>query len=293
MGNARFVDVDWNRHAYATSAKSRDQIFTQRDIHPDLDPAKVKFREAVDSDANPEATPIILGADETGSMGILAETIIKGSLGTIMKELYARKPVTDPQIMCMALGDANCDSAPLQVTQFEASVEPMVDQIAKMYLEGHGGGNGGESYSLAWFFAAYKTKCDAIRKRHRKGYIFTIGDESPHPTLTKDQLTHFLGVSAETDMNSKVLLADTQKDWHVFHLIVSPVTDQQVEKNWKALLRERAILVPDIERLAEGIVAIIQLVEGGDPHVVMNGWKGDSALAVRTVTAQLVSAGAK
>jgi len=290
MGNARFSDVDWDRHVRATSTKSRDQIFSQSGMHPDLDPAKIKFREAVDSNANPEATPIILGADETGSMGILAEQIIKGGLGTIMKELYARKPVPDPQIMCVALGDANCDSAPLQVTQFEASSDPLVEQIAKMYLEGAGGGNGGESYALAWFFAAYRTKCDAIRKRHRKGYIFTIGDESPHLLTTRSQLKTFLNAEGESDMDTRVLLDHVQKDWHVFHLIVKPVPDQQVEKNWKALLNERAIFVPDIERLAEGIVACIQLVEGAQPADVVSGWTGDSALAVRAVTAQLVSA---
>ena len=177
MGNARWSDADWQAHARATHSKSRSQIFTQTGMSPDLDPTRIKYRESCDSEANPHSTPIILAVDETGSMGVLAEIIIKQGLGTIMKAIYDRRPVSDPHIMCMALGDAFTDVAPLQVTQFEASVEPLTNQVRKIYLEGNGGGNGGESYALAWLFTAAKTKCDAI-KQGRKGFLFTFGDEA-------------------------------------------------------------------------------------------------------------------
>lgn len=288
MGNARWSTVDWDQHARATAPQSRSQIFTQSGIHDDLDPSKVKFREAVDSTANPSATPIILAADETGSMGILAETIIKTDLGIIMKELYDRRPVPDPQIMCMATGDAYTDVAPLQVTQFEASIV-LAEQVKKIYLEGAGGGNGGESYALAWAFAAYKTKCDAIRKRKRKGYIFTIGDEAPHLTITKDQLQRFLGMNAETDMSVKVLLDDLRKDWHVFHLIVKPVGDQPVVAKWRELLGERAIEVPNHENLAAGIVSVIQVIEGMDPSTVSKSWRGQDAVTAHEAVMQLTA----
>jgi hypothetical protein len=291
MGNSRYVDKDFTTYSHAASTRSRDEIFTRRVIDPSLDPAKIAFREAVDSEANPETTPIILGCDETGSMGALAETIIRHGLGTIMRELYARKPVTDPQIMCMGIGDAYCDQAPLQVTQFEAAVEPMVQQITSIYLEGQGGGNPGESYTLAWYFAAHKTKCDAFTKRHRKGYLFTIGDEAPLPVITRDQLKRFLGVDAQHDVEAHELLSAVEKNWHVFHLIVKPVVHQPVEKSWRTLLGQRAILVPDIEKLAEGIVAIIQMTEGAGHDTVIAEWADNKALdTVRKVTAQLVAA---
>src|SRR5262245_58592957 len=92
MGNARWSTVDWDLHARATCSRSRHQIFTQRGMHRDLDPARVKYRESRDSEANPRSTPIILGVDETGSMGVLAEIIIKQGLGTIMGAIYDRKP---------------------------------------------------------------------------------------------------------------------------------------------------------------------------------------------------------
>ena len=291
MGNSRYSDKDWHVYSTATSAKSREQIFTARVMDPALDPSKFAFREAVDSDANPNATPIILASDVTGSMGILAETIVKKGLGKILKELYDRKPVTDPQILCAAIGDAYYDMAPFQVTQFEASTTPLTAQIEKIYLEAGGGGNAGESYALAWYFAAFKTKCDAITKRHRKGYVFTIGDECAVPLHKRDQIHTFLGDHVSTDVKTDELLALVQRNWHVFHLIVKPVAHQPVVKDWKELLGQRAIVVDDIERLAEGIVALIQVCEGMEPGTVAAGWKGDPAHAVvERVTAQLVAA---
>lgn len=289
MGNARWSQADWAFHAQTTSKQTREQIFTQVGIHADLDPKNIKFREAVDSAANPESTPIIIGADETGSMGVLAEEIIKRGLGTVMKEIYDRKPVPDPQIMCMALGDAYSDRAPLQVTQFEASIV-LADQVKNFYLEGNGGGNGGESYALAWWFAAYKCVTDSYKKRKRKGFLFTIGDESPHSVLTKDQIVRFCGVGCERDIPVKELLNVASEYWNIFHLIVKPVSGQNVIADWKALLNERAILVEDHEKLAEGIVSIIQLIEGHNVNDVVNSWDSKTRISVKNISTQLIPA---
>lgn len=287
MGGARFSDVDWKKHATRTASMPREEIFTSNGMDESLDPAKIKYREARDSDANPESRPIILACDETGSMGELAEQIIKHDLGVIMRELYDRKPVKDPAICCMATGDSNCDTAPLQVTQFESGVEPLVEQIKKIYLEGNGGGNNGETYSLAWAFAAYKTKCDCIKKRGQKGYIFTIGDECCLPTIAKDQLKRFVGLDAQESMDVPTLLEHVQKDWEVFHLIIKPHPHQPVIESWRKLLGERAIVVPDHTKLAAVIVAIIQMIESDGKADVQKGWDADTRVTVVDVTAQV------
>lgn len=259
MGYARWSQVDWNAHAQTTQRQTASEIFTQNNIHPELDPLKFEFRESRDSKQNPNSTPIILAIDVTAS-NRMAEQLVRTDLGTIMSALYDRKPVPDPHIMCMAIGDASCDRAPIQVSQFEASIV-LADQLKNFYLEGGGGGNQGESYPLAWLYAGYKTKCDAI-KRGRKGYIFTIGDESPHPVLTREQLKRFLNMDAEADMRTEPLLHDVQRDWNIFHLIENPVRDQDVVGRWRALLGDRAIVVEDLSKLASGIVGIIEKLEG-------------------------------
>jgi len=289
VGNARWSDADWQAHARSARTKSRSQIFTQSGLAHELDPARIKVRESCDSEANPQSTPIILAVDETGSMGVLAEIIIKQGLGTIMKAIYDRRPVTDPHILCMALGDAFTDTAPLQVTQFEASVEPLTNQVRKLYLEGNGGGNGGESYALAWLFAASKTKCDAF-KHGRKGFVFTIGDEAPHRTVTREQAKRFAGVSVEADLNARSLLESLKDDWQVFHLIVetSSTKEQDAVKKWRELLGERAVVVSDIERLPEVIVSLLQAIAGTSPEEIVESWDETAAPAVRGVFDQFI-----
>lgn len=289
MGASRWSADDWDLHTAATSNMSRAQIFARNSIHPDFDPRNIKVRESVDSDVNPNSTPIILAVDETGSMGVLAETIIRSGLGTIMQEIYARKPVTDPHIMCMGIGDAYSDQAPIQATQFEADIR-LANQLQNIFLEGNGGGNGGESYHLAWYFAAFKTSCDAQRKRHRKGYLFTVGDEAPHEVLTRAQIQTFIGDAVETDMTSRGLLALLRPNWEVFHLIVNPAYAEAVPK-WRELLGERAIEVGDYNRLAEVIISTIQIIEGDDPNTVVSSWSGDTSLVVADAVRSLTPAG--
>lgn len=289
MGNARWDAQAWRSHSTATVSKSATEIFTQKEIHKDLDPAKIKFRESVDSEKNPEATPIILACDETGSMGVLAEQIIKEGLGTIMEAIYSHKPVTDPHICCMGIGDANCDLAPLQVTQFEASVSAIVPQVQNIYIEGNGGGNGGESYSLAWWFALYKVKSDSFAKRNRKGFLFTIGDECPHSKLTPAQVRDILGVGCEEDIPTEELLRMVEKHWHVFHLIVKPHPHQPVVPTWKELLGERAIVVGDrIDKLSHIIVTTISLIEGRGIDGVKSNMDADTIKVVESATIGLL-----
>jgi hypothetical protein len=285
MGNARWSQSDWAQYSSTTSQKSQQQIFTQREIHPDLDPKTIKVREAVDSAANPNAAPIIVATDVTGSMGFLAEEIVKRGLGPIIQGIYTHQPIPDPQIMLMAVGDANCDRAPLQATQFEASVDPLTQQIEKIYIEGNGGGNGGESYPFIWWFATYKTLCDHIVKRHKKGYIFTIGDECPHKTLKREQIIKYTGLGCERDIDVGELLTVTQQFWHVFHLIVQPVASQPVVPTWQALLGERALLVEDHTKIPEIIVATIRLLEG--QHDVTAQYDASTALVVQRAVGQL------
>lgn len=288
MGNSRWSADDWDTHAKRTAAKTQTQIFTSTSMDASLNPALFGIREAVDSVANPMATPLILAADVTGSMGHLSVEIIKNGLGVIMKEVYDRKPIPDPQIMCCAIGDAYCDQAPLQATQFEASVDPLTDQVSKIWIESGGGGNGGESYNLPWYLAGYRTSCDAIAKRGRKGYLFTIGDEPPHMTLGRDEIRRVFGVNAEVDFSSHGLLDSIRPNWEVFHLRVN---DHYDRSRWSDLLGERCMNVFDTGKLAEVIVSTIQVIEGASVADVADSWSGDTSLVVRSAIGGLTPRG--
>lgn len=105
MGSGRFSSDDFT--TYSTVAghdfKTRDQLFSHREIDPDLDPKKITVRESRDSADNPESTAIIIAQDVTGSMGHISDTMARKGVPTLLTGLYDKRPVNDPHIMCMAV----------------------------------------------------------------------------------------------------------------------------------------------------------------------------------------------
>jgi len=285
MGNGRWDAGTWASYSASTVAgKSRAEIFTARGLKDDYDPAKITRRESRDSADNPNSTPIILASDVTGSMGMIAEKIMRDGLNTLATEIYDRKPVTDPHVMIMAVGDANCDRAPLQVTQFEADIR-VAEQAKELWLEGGGGGNSGETYSAAHLFAAMKVSADAFEKRGRKGYLFTIGDEPNCDGLRKEQMANALGIPAERDLSAAEILAMAERNWEVFHILLvnegyATYRRDDVVANWKALLPERTILLEDVDAMAETVVSLIQVTEGARASDVAASWSGSTAVVV-------------
>jgi len=118
MGGGSWSTNDWNNYSSknVSNKATVDQIYTSRSIVNELDPKGVKIRESCDSVDNPNSTALIVGLDVTGSMDSLLDSMARKGLPTLCEEVYNRKPISNPHIMCMGIGDANCDEAPLQVT---------------------------------------------------------------------------------------------------------------------------------------------------------------------------------
>ena len=274
MGNAR-----WDSSTYASTSivyrsASRDQLFKQKEVKKEFKPLNIAIRESCDSEENPESTAIIIGLDVTGSMGYIAEDIVKNSLGTLVESLYDNVPVTDPHIMIMAIGDIFHDRVPLQVTQFEADIR-IAEQLTDIYLESGGGGNSFESYDLPWAFAARKTKIDCFDKRGKKGYLFTMGDEyPPNKDASVQQLNEAVGLAAQAEQSSEEYLAEAQQRYNVFHLIIEQGNYAsrrltEVTTNWRNILDKRAISVNDHSYIPQIITSIIEVSEGKDPDDVI------------------------
>jgi hypothetical protein len=290
MGTSRWDPAAWSAHVSATAGKPTSAIF-RHGMHPDLDPGKIGRRESCDSHANPKSTPIIVAVDVTASMGVLAEILVREKLGVLVDAIYDRKPVTDPHLLLMAVGDAWCDAAPLQVTQFEADTT-LARQLENFYIESGGGGNSYESYNLPWYFAATKTKCDAMIKRGKKGYLFTVGDEPPAPVLLAEHVRRFLGGGLQDDLPTRDLLSMVGREWEVFHLMVEEGSHYRsrgadVKAKWRDLLGERAVPLADHTKLSEVIVSVIQANEGVDAKTVADSWSGDTAMIVAKAVGSL------
>jgi hypothetical protein len=246
-----------------------------------MDPKGIDVRESRDSVKNPESNAIIIGMDVTGSMAIILDSMMR-KLNTLVEEIYDRKPVSDPHIMCMGIGDCECDDAPLQVTEFEADIR-IAKQLADMWLEGGGGGNRTESYTLPWYFAAQKTAIDCFDKRGKKGYLFTIGDEGMPAEVHKDDMKQFLG--ADRGYTAQQLFDMASLKYNVYHIIVEQGSNYKrfsdfVVDSWMPMLGQNAIRLSDHRRLPEVIVSAIQVNEGMSRREVIASWSGEAREAV-------------
>lgn len=287
MGASRWSTEDYTDYVSTTNLRSlsRHEVFSSVHLQDALDPTKMRvgaginkdmaIRESMDSAENPRSTPIIIGLDVTGSMGFVAEEIAKHGLAKIMGDIYEKKPVSDPHLLFAGIGDVACDEAPLQVSQFETDVR-IVQQLRELYLEGGGGGNDTESYDLVWYFAAFKTEIDCI-KRGEKGYLFTIGDEMPPRfNLDKASLEYVFGKLGDspTDIGPARLLSAAQEKYKVFHIIAEQGSYarshlQKVRAAWKELMGPNVIFMKDVKDFPDIMLATLRIANGEDMNQVV------------------------
>lgn len=280
MGGGSWTPSAWDSFRTAkVDGKTSARIYRSSGMKSEFNPLNV-MRESCDSDEHPNSVPIILGLDVTGSMsGIL--TVMAQKMGTVMEEIYKRKPVTDPQILFAAVGDSMYDECPLQVTQFESDIR-IVEQLTDIYFEKGGGGNSFESYPLLWYFAANHTKCDNYLKRNKKGFIFTFGDDGYPDKLTKRELKDIFGDVVETDVPIKDILTQVNRKFEVYHFCMAEGGSYRESdyRFWQEILGERAIKIRDYTKIPEIIVSILETYAGKDKDTIVKSWDGSTAMAV-------------
>ncbi|MCM1541417.1 MAG: hypothetical protein NC121_09150 [Blautia sp.] len=290
MGHGSYQSRDWDRLKSARNISQQSTVqdlYQSRSMKAHLNPYGVTYRESCDSLDNPASTAIIVGLDVTGSMGYLSEHIAKGALNRTMLEIYDKNPVTNPHIMFQAIGDSKSDEAPLQTTQFEADIR-IAEQLLDVYFEGRGGGNGGESYLLSWYFAARHTKIDCYEKRREKGFLFTIGDECCHKTLTSEEILRVFGdKDVEKEYSARELFDEASEKYEIFHIVMKAGAYgyQHSGKDWHDLIGSRAIeLDPDdLDVLPEIFVSLMQYTKGLTRDQILAQWSGKAADVVNRI----------
>lgn len=284
MGYSTWSTREWATYSTSTASKPTAAIFTKRDIDSSLDPKGVLVRESRDSDFNPNSTPIIVGCDVTGSMGMIADHLVRKGIGVFFEEILARKPVSDPHMMVMGIGDAKYDKAPLQVSQFEADIT-IAQWLEKIYVEHGGGGNCYESYDLPYYFAAKHTSIDSWEKRGKKGYIFTIGDEEAPFVTFADQVRNVIGDEIQQDIPFSDVLAEAMKMYNCYHIIIAEGSHARfhsgdVKDSWMRVMGQRALWLEDHTKLSELMVSTIQINEGENKNDVIKSWSGNTEMVI-------------
>lgn len=265
MGGGGYNYKAAHSRSLANSRRSTTEIFTRKTISPEMD-IRGKVREARDSEEHPESFPIIIALDTTGSMGDIPRDLVTNSLPTIVKAIIDAG-IPHPQLCFLGVGDAYYDDCPIQCGQFESSDELMEKWLKLVYLEGGGGGNGGESYNLAWYFAARHTSIDSFIKRKQKGVLITIGDEPCHKAIPASQVRLLFGDSLEGDITSTQLLERVREQWEPYHIQMgNGQWDLSVVRDWKNLIGEDhlAVLPREDYKLIPVITSIICKVYGID-----------------------------
>jgi hypothetical protein len=241
MGGGTYSYTRDLKRKQQNASKTREEVFTQTHMSKDMK-ISGKIRECRDSDEHPTTYPIIIALDTTGSMGEIPNRLVTRDFPKIMQKIMDAG-VEHPQVCFVGVGDQYSDEAPIQVGQFEASDELLDKWLKTIYLEGHGGGNGGESYQLAWYFAVAHTSVDAYLKRGVKGTLITIGDEPTHGSLRINEVDWFFGDKCEAELPTSKLLKMAQKQWHVYHINLRDWSgsDSDTQNQWSQLLGERFI----------------------------------------------------
>ena len=257
--------------------KDRNELFRKK-VHKDMNPACIELREARDSADHPCSVPVMIALDVTGSMGSVPHELLKDGLPTIMDTIFD-KGIKDPQIMFVAVGDHECDNSPLQISQFESSDEKLDHWLRKVFLEGGGGGNDGESYLLPWMFSKV-IKTDHMDKRGKKGILITVGDEKCLPEIGASDSKDIFGVDKAT--TAVEALEEARKEWKVFHIHVVSTnagSRSSTQSYWKELDLDGVKFVLK-EDVAKTIAAIVS--ENADVAIDNAAKSGDWGVTDRT-----------
>jgi hypothetical protein len=272
MGSTRWSDDHYRLRARLRAEAGKDAFEFDEAVkkgevhcavHQKMNPLGVTVRESRDSDAHPESHAVAVLFDVTGSMQSVPR-ILQKNLPRLMGLLMSKGFLDHPQILIGAIGDATCDTAPLQVGQFESGIE-IEEDLGKLYLEGGGGGSITESYELAMYFMARHTALDCYEKRDKRGYLFIIGDEVPYKHVKRHEVQKLLGDKIQANLPMEDLLAELQRLYNVYFILprmTNHWNNPTVQRHWVQLLGQNVLRLENPEGICELIASTIGLTEG-------------------------------
>jgi len=256
------VDKAQERAEKVYQNQTREETFRNSAMIPEMDPKNIELRVARDSEDHPNSCLCVIGLDQTGSMGKAPERLIKYELPEVMNKVI-EAGLNDLQIMFMGIGDSSNhfrETAPLQVGQAESNDDKMEYWLTNIFLEHKGGGNGHESYPLAWYFCDRHVVTDAWEKRGKKGLLITIGDEPCQRSLSKEEIAYYIGDTPEDNINTLELLERLKEKWDVYHIHCDGTHSYKLEQtNWKRYLGINAVrsVESDVSDIGDIIARII------------------------------------
>src|SRR3989338_3631701 len=203
--------------------------------------------------------PVIIAVDVTGSMNtwpgeifdrlpLLYETLAKYRDGV--------------EFAFAAIGDATCDSYPLQVTDFTKDIKDLEARLKALGCEGGGGGQTMESYELFGYFMANHCKTPNALSP----FLLIYGDEGFYNEVNAKQVKHYIGDKLQAGLPARDVWKDVTQRCATYLLHKpynegsSPDIDKRVTAQWAEALgnKQRIIELPNAERAVDigmGLIA--------------------------------------
>ncbi len=154
------------------------------------------------------------------------------------------------------------------MSQFESDIR-IAEQLDKVYFEAGGGGNGYESYTGAWAFAAEHTSLDCW-KRDKKGILITLGDEPLNPYIDKEAWESYVGKTESTLDTAELYDAVTAKyDVYHIHISDSSYRTEQVQDSWIRVLGKDHFKAARVRDLTEVLTSIITAHANAEPAITV------------------------
>ncbi len=225
----------------ATQLRSTDRAYTwstppsakaaPRTVHDALNP-RGKTREVNNQ------TPIVIALDVTRSRGDDTKVFYK-RLPEFMGLIELHGYVQGAGISFAAVGDADADKAPLQVSQFEAD-NRLDEALERFWIEEGGGGTGQESYELCAYFYS-RTNCVRLaRGEAGKGYFFFVGDEGFYPTLSQSAVKRLIGDNLGSDLPAAEAFRRLHEKFEVY-LVFPKKSVEERKRDIDAEMRARVL----------------------------------------------------
>jgi hypothetical protein len=255
--SADYTATSWiGTHDYSAARSTYTSTVVNRS-YAKAAAARVSARELVKTGIKIDTPTLIVITDVTGSMGQWP-AVMFGKLPYLMHELKVYLG-DNARLLIAAVGDAVSDDYPLQIHEPKATFDEAKEALGALVVEGGGGGTRKESYELAagYFLHAVDVARDV------KPILVFIGDESPYPRLSANQLTS-LGITDVADMDTEEVFKKLNEIYDV-HLIhkpyshyeTSPVT-AEVKASWLPLLPPEHIHpLKEPERVVDTLFGIL------------------------------------
>lgn len=213
--------------------------------------------------------PLVVAVDVTGSMREFPKIIFE-KLCILYNEimLFLPQDMKDSfEISFAAIGDAYCDQAPIQVTDFAAGKELDLN-IKSMYPEGGGGGQARESYELMAYY--YARHCNLVNPlQNPKPLLVLVGDEGFYAKVNREHIRRY--VSEEDKLVSDLISEDVfevlKQKFNVYILRIkyeNAEDEKEIDAKWRKVLgNSHVIIMKDPHRIVDTIIGIVATAVDG------------------------------